>query len=174
MATWNIDSSHSSAQFSIRHLMITNVRGEFSSVTGTVEYDPASPASAKISASIDVATIDTREAQRDTHLKSADFFDVEKFPKITFESTEIVKHGDHLHVKGNLTMHGVTKAIDLEVDGPTKEEKDPWGNTRIGASASAKIDRRDWGLNWNSAIESGGVLVGHDVKLTLDVSLVRK
>lgn len=173
MATWNIDASHSSVQFSIRHLMITNVRGEFSGLAGSVEFDAASPESASVKASVDPSTVNTRDEKRDGHLKSADFFDVEKFPKITFESTAVAKHGDHLHVKGNLTMHGVTKAIDLEVEGPTKEEKDPWGNTRIGAAATAKIDRRDWGLVWNGATESGGILVGHDVKLTIDVSLVR-
>jgi polyisoprenoid-binding protein YceI len=174
MATWNIDPAHSSAQFSIRHLMITNVRGEFGVVAGAVEFDPESPTHANFSPSIDVASINTHEPQRDTHLKSADFFDVETFPKITFESTSVAKKGDGLEVTGDLTMHGVTKSIVLAVEGPTRAEKDPWGNTRIGASATGKIDRREWGLNWNSAIESGGVLVGHDVKLILDVSLVRK
>lgn len=174
MATWQIDSSHSSVQFSIRHLMITNVRGEFGGVVGSVEWDAGSPAAAKVEASIDVATVNTREADRDKHLKSADFFDVEKFPKITFVSTRISASGAGLEVAGDLTIHGVTKPVVLAVEGPTKEEKDPWGNTRIGASATTTIDRREFGLTWNSAIESGGVLVGHDAKLTIDVSLVRK
>jgi polyisoprenoid-binding protein YceI len=174
MATWNIDTSHSSAHFSIRHLMITNVRGEFSVVTGTLEYDAAAPEKSSVIASIDVASINTREEKRDTHLKSADFFDAEKFPKIEFKSTSVSKKGDGLEVKGDLTMHGVTKSVTLTVEGPSNEEKDPWGNTRVGASASGTIDRRDFGLTWNGTLESGGLLVGHDVKLTLDVSLVKK
>jgi polyisoprenoid-binding protein YceI len=175
MATWQIDSSHSSAQFSVRHLMITNVRGEFTNVSGTLEFDPAAPATAKLSATIDANTINTREAKRDEHLKSADFFDVEKFPQISFKSTSIApSSAGHLELRGDLTIHGVTKPVTLAVEGPTREEKDPWGNTRIGASASGTLDRRDFGLVWNAAMESGGVLVGHDVKLTLDVSLIRK
>lgn len=174
MATWNIDTSHSSVQFSIRHLMITNVRGEFTGVIGQIDLDPASPAAAKITASIDTKTVNTREAKRDEHLRSGDFFEVEKFPTITFASTGVtVKSAGHLEVTGDLTIRGVTKPVTLAVEGPTKEEKDPWGNTRIGASATTTIDRRDFGLTWNAAIESGGVLVGHDVKLTIDVSLVR-
>lgn len=173
MATWNIDSSHSGAHFTVRHLMITNVRGEFTGLSGTVEFDPASPESAKVQASIDAATVNTREEKRDGHLKSADFFEVEKYPKLTFSSTSITKKGDGFALTGDLTIRGTTKPVTFQVEGPTKEEKDPWGNTRIGASATTTIDRREFGLTWNSAIESGGVLVGHDVKLTIDVSLVR-
>ncbi len=173
MATWNIDPTHSSVHFSIRHLMITNVRGEFSGVSGSVSFDRANPAATAITASVDAATVNTREPKRDEHLRSADFFEVERFPKVTFVSTAVAPKGDGFEVKGDLTLHGVTKAITLAVEGPTHEEKDPWGNTRMGASASVTLDRRDFGLTWNSAIESGGVLVGHDVKLTIDVSLVR-
>lgn len=174
MATWIIDASHSSAQFSVRHLMITNVRGEFTGVAGTLEFDAASPEGAKVSATVDASTISTRDVGRDTHLKSADFFDVENFPQLSFTSTSIAKKGHDLEVKGDLTIHGVTKPVTFAVEGPTKEEKDPWGNSRIGASATTTIDRRDFGLTWNSAIESGGVLVGHDAKITIDVSLIRK
>jgi polyisoprenoid-binding protein YceI len=174
MATWNIDPSHSSVHFSIRHLMITNVRGEFSGVAGSVEFDPAAPEAASVRATVDAGSVNTRDEKRDGHLKSGDFFDVEKFPKIEFASTKVEKHGDGLKVTGDLTLHGVTKSIVLAVEGPTSAEKDPWGNTRIGASATVTLDRRDFGLTWNSAIESGGVLVGHDAKLTIDVSLVRQ
>jgi polyisoprenoid-binding protein YceI len=174
MATWNIDSSHSSVQFSIRHLMITNVRGEFAGVTGSVEYDAANPLATKVNASVDAASINTRDEKRDGHLRSADFFDVATFPTVTFASTAVARNGGgHLEVHGDLTLHGVTKPVVLAVDGPTGEEKDPWGNTRIGASISTTIDRREFGLGWNAVIESGGVLVGHDAKLTIDLSLVR-
>jgi polyisoprenoid-binding protein YceI len=173
MATWNIDSSHSGAHFTVRHLMITNVRGEFTGLSGTVDFDPAAPEGAKVTASIEASTVSTRDEKRDGHLKSADFFEVEKHPKLTFTSTSIAKKGDGLALTGDLTIRGTTKSVTFQVEGPTKEEKDPWGNTRIGASATATIDRREFGLTWNSAIESGGVLVGHDVKLTIDVSLVR-
>lgn len=173
MATWNIDSSHSSAQFTVRHLMITNVRGEMSGLAGTVELDLASPEKSKVTASVDTTTVNTREEKRDAHLKSADFFESDKHPKMTFTSTSIAKKGDGWALTGDLTIRGTTKPVTFIVEGPTKEEKDPWGNTRVGASATATIDRREFGLTWNSAIESGGVLVGHDVKIVVDVSLVR-
>ncbi len=174
MATWNIDPSHSAVQFSVRHLMITNVRGEFTGVTGQMTYDPAAPAATTVQATIDAKTVNSREAKRDEHLRSADFFDVEKHPTITFASTRVTTKGaGQLEIVGDLTIHGVTKPVTLAVEGPTNEEKDPWGNTRIGASGTTTIDRRDFGLTWNSAIESGGVLVGNEVKLTIDVSLIR-
>ncbi len=173
MAIWNIDSSHSGVQFSIRHLMITNVRGEFTGLTGKVDFDPASPESATIEASVDANSINTREAKRDEHLRSADFFDTAQNPTISFKSTSIAKKGDGFALTGDITIRGTTKSVTFAVEGGTTVEKDPWGNSRIGASATATIDRRDFGLTWNSAIESGGVLVGHDVKLTIDVSLIR-
>ena len=174
MSTWNIDASHSSATFTVRHLMITNVRGEFQKLSGTATFDAANPAASKVEATIDVASINTREAQRDAHLKSADFFDVEKFPTITFASKSIAKKGDgELAIVGDLTIHGTTNEVTLSVDGPTAEHKDPWGNTRIGATATTKIKRSAFGITWNSAIEAGGVLVGDDVSITLDVSLVK-
>jgi polyisoprenoid-binding protein YceI len=170
---WNIDPSHSTAEFSVRHLMITNVKGRFGKLSGTVEYDPAHPEQTKLEATIDATSIDTRDEKRDAHLRSPDFFDVEKFPTLTFTSTEVKKTGDGFTALGNLTMHGVTKPIALEIEGPSDATKDPWGNTRIGASATAKLNRKDWGLNWNAALEAGGVLVGETVKITLEISLVK-
>lgn len=170
---WNIDPSHSTAEFTVRHMMITNVRGRFGKLEGTVEYDPQHPELSKFEATIDATSIDTRDEKRDAHLRSADFFDVEKNPKITFKSTSIKKTGDGFEALGDLTMHGVTKQVTLEIEGPTAEAKDPWGNTRIGASAHGKVNRKDWGLNWNAALEAGGVLVGETVKISLEVSLVQ-
>jgi polyisoprenoid-binding protein YceI len=170
---WNIDPSHSTAEFSVRHMMITNVKGRFGKLSGTVEYDPAHPELTKLEATIDATSIDTRDEKRDAHLRSADFFDVEKFPTLTFTSTEVKKTGDGFTALGNLTMHGVTKPIVLEIEGPSDATKDPWGNTRIGASATAKLNRKEWGLNWNAALEAGGVLVGETVKISLEISLVK-
>jgi len=173
-ATYEIDSAHSGAHFSVRHLMISNVKGEFSKVTGTVVYDPTNVSATRIDATIDATTINTRDEQRDAHLRSADFFDTEKYPTLTFKSTQVSKSKDKLRVTGDLTIHGVTREVTLDVDGPTAEVKDPWGNTRVGATASTKINRKDWGLNWNSALETGGVLVGEDVTITLDIEAVKK
>jgi len=173
-ATYEIDSAHSGAHFSVRHLMISNVKGEFSKVTGTVVYDPNNVSATRIDATIDATTINTRDNQRDAHLKTADFFDTEKYPTLTFKSTHVSKSKDKLRVTGDLTMHGVTREVVLDVDGPTAEVKDPWGNTRVGATASTKINRKDWGLTWNSALETGGVLVGEEVTITLDIEAVKK
>lgn len=169
---WNIDPSHSLAEFSVRHLMITTVKGRFAKLEGWVDYDPANPAASKLEVQIDAASIDTREEKRDAHLRSADFFDVEKHPKITFLSKAVTASDDGLRVLGDLTMHGVTKEVTLEVEGPSAPTKDPWGNQRIGATATAKINRKDWGLNYNQALEAGGVLVSETVKIALEVSLV--
>jgi polyisoprenoid-binding protein YceI len=172
--TYKIDPAHSSAHFIIRHLMITNVRGGFTSVQGTVVYDPEDLSGSSIDVIIDVNSLNTSDASRDGHLKSADFMDVEKYPTITFKSKTISKEGGgDLLVKGDLTIHGVTKEVPLEIEGPTGEEKDPWGNTRIGASAVTKIKRSEFGLTWNAALESGGFLIGDDLKLELDVSLIK-
>jgi polyisoprenoid-binding protein YceI len=170
---WNIDLSHSTAEFSVRHMMITNVKGRFGKFEGTVEYDPARPELSSFEATIEAASIDTRDEKRDAHLRSPDFFDVEKFPTLTFKSREVKKTEDGFTAAGDLTMHGITKPITLEIEGPTAPHADPWGNTRIGATAHAKINRKDWGLNWNAALEAGGVLVGETVKITLEVSLVQ-
>lgn len=172
---WTIDASHSSVTFSVRHMMITNVRGEFQKLSGTVKYDRKAPQSAKVDVEIDVASIQTREEKRDAHLRSADFFDAEKFPTITFSSTSVgTVNGDRFDLVGNLTIHGVTREVTLSVEGPTAESKDPWGNTRVGATATGKIKRSDFGMTWNNVLEAGGVLVGDEIKLSLDVSLVKQ
>ena|ERR1035441_1502090 len=172
--TYQIDPAHTSAHFSIRHMMISNVRGEFSKISGTVIYDAANPANSKADAVIEVASIGTREPQRDAHLKSADFFDAEKFPLISFHGQEVSEHGGEWKLKGELTIHGVTREISLDVEGPTPEHKDPWGNLRIGATATGKLNRKDYGLAWNAALEAGGVLVGDEVKLTIDLEAIRQ
>jgi polyisoprenoid-binding protein YceI len=136
-------------------------------------YDPKNPAASKIDATIDVNTINTREPKRDAHLKSADFFDTAKYPTMAFHSKNAWKSGNRIQVKGDLTMHGVTREVVLDVEGPTVETKDPWGNLRIGATATAKINRKDWGLTWNQALDNGGVLVGDDVVITLDIEAVK-
>ncbi len=170
---WKIDPAHSSAQFVVRHMMITNVRGGFSGVQGTVVYDPDDLSSSSIDVNIDKKTLSTGDATRDTHVKSPDFLDVENYPTITFKSKKITKDGDGLKVTGDLTIHGVTKDVVLNVEGPTEEQKDPWGNTRVGASATTKIKRSDFGLTWNAALETGGIMLGDDLKLELDVSLIK-
>ncbi|TAM80387.1 MAG: polyisoprenoid-binding protein [Acidobacteria bacterium] len=172
IVTWNIDPAHSNAQFSVRHLMISNVKGEFTRVSGVVRLDKDNPEGVSVEASIDVNTINTREPDRDNHLKSPDFFDVAKHPTITFKSKRVAKSPGGLKLKGDLTIHGVTREVTLDVEGPTPPTKDPWGNTRIGASATTKINRKDFGLTWNQALETGGVMVGEEVKITIDVELV--
>jgi polyisoprenoid-binding protein YceI len=173
-AVYDIDSSHSAAQFTIRHLMISNVRGQFSGVTGTVVIDDGNPANVKIDATIDASTVDTREPKRDTHLKSPEFFDVAKFPKITFVSKKSQKTGNGTYkVTGDLTMHGVTKEVVLDVTG-VAEVKDPWGNTKVGATGTTRVDRKDYGLTWNKPLEAGGFLVGDDVDITIDAELTKK
>jgi polyisoprenoid-binding protein YceI len=175
MSTYQIDSAHTHAQFKVRHLMISNVKGEFTKVTGTVEFDEANPAASSINVTIDVNSISTREPQRDAHLKSADFFDVAKYPTITFVSKEAVKSGeDSFEVVGDLTIHGVTKTVDLNVEDFTPEMKDPYGMYRRGASAKTTIIRSDFGLVYNAALETGGVLIGDDVHITIDVELMRQ
>jgi polyisoprenoid-binding protein YceI len=171
--TYNIDPAHSTAGFKVRHLMVANVRGEFSKVTGAVVIDAAAPANSRVQASIDATTIHTRDEQRDTHLKSADFLDVEKYPTIDFVSTKISGSGDEWKITGDLTIHGVTRPVVLNVEGPAPEAKDLWGGTRTGASATTKINRKDFGLNWNAALETGGVLVGEGITITLEVELIR-
>ncbi|MCL5006331.1 MAG: YceI family protein [Acidobacteria bacterium] len=170
--TWNIDPAHSNAQFTVRHLMISNVKGEFTRVSGRVLFDPSKPESLSAEATIDVNTINTREPDRDNHLKSPDFFDVAKYPTLTFKSKRAEKEPNGLKVTGDLTIHGVTREVTLDVEGPTPPMKDPWGFTRVGASATTRINRKDFGLVWNQALETGGVLVGDDVRITLDVELM--
>ena len=171
--TYTIDPAHSSAQFSVKHLMVSNVKGTFSGLKGSVMYDPNNLAASKVEATIDATTINTQEVKRDAHLKSADFFDVEKYPTLTFTGKQFFKESGKLKVKGDLTMHGVTKEVVFDVDGPTAEVKTPMG-TRVGATVSATVNRKDWGLNWNRAIETGGVVVGEEVKLIIEVEATKK
>ncbi|MFZ0733975.1 MAG: YceI family protein [Candidatus Sulfotelmatobacter sp.] len=172
--TWNIDPVHSNAQFKVKHMMISNVKGEFTAVTGSLKFDTENTANAYVEASIDATTINTRDPQRDAHLKSADFFDAEKFPTLTFKSTRVAKKGDgELAVTGDLMIHGVTRSVVFDVEGPSAPMKDPWGNTRIGLSATTRINRKDFGLTWNSTLETGGILVGDEVTITLDVQFIK-
>jgi len=173
--TYQIDSAHSAAHFSVRHMMISNVRGDFTKVSGTVLLDAGNPANSSVEALIDAASLNTREPPRDAHLKSADFFDVEKYPELAFRSKSAVPESDgELRVKGDLTIHGVTREVTLAVEGPTPEAKDPWGNLRIGATATTKINRKDFGLGWNVALEAGGVLVGEEIKISIDIEAIRQ
>ena len=172
--TWNIDPAHSIAEFKVKHMMIANVKGQFSKVSGALILDESDLANSRVEASIEAASIHTRDDQRDAHLKSADFFDIEKFPTLTFKSNgiSIVKDRE-LSVEGELTIRGVTRNIRFAVQGPTPPTKDPWGNTRVAVSASTKINRKEFGLTWNAALETGGILVGDEVTITLDVEFVK-
>ncbi len=172
--TWKLDPAHSSAEFKVKHMMISNVKGSFSGLSGTLTQNPSEPSHSTVEASIDLATLSTGDPQRDGHLKSADFFDAEKYPQMTFKSTLVEpKSEDEYRVTGDLTLHGVTKPVTFAVEGPSAPGKDPWGNTRIGLSATAKINRKDFGLTWNAALETGGVLVGEDIQITLDVQFIQ-
>jgi len=171
---YTIDPAHSSAQFSVRHMMVATVRGQFTKLAGTVVYDPANPTAIKIQATIDAASIDTGNEKRDAHLRSPDFFDTAKYPTITFQSKRAWKQGGALYVEGALAMHGVTRDVVLQIDGPTPEITDLGGNARRGATATAKLNRKDWGLTWNKVLESGGVAVSEEVSVTIDVAAVRQ
>jgi polyisoprenoid-binding protein YceI len=174
-ATYEIDPAHSNAQFSVRHMMISNVKGEFAKLSGTVTYDQKDPTKSLVEATLDVASINTRDAKRDAHLKSPDFFDVAKYPTITFKSTKVQTAGPgKLKVTGKLTMHGVTRDVTLDVDGPTAEVKDPWGNTRVGASARTQLNRKDFGINWNAPVPTGGVVVGEEIPISLELEFLKK
>jgi polyisoprenoid-binding protein YceI len=173
-AVWNLDPVHSVAEFKVKHMMISNVKGKFTGVSGWITFDEADVTNSHIEATIDAASINTGDPQRDAHLKSADFFDVEKYPTLSFKSTGVKRTGDdELAVTGDLTMHGVTRPVVFNVEGPTAPAKDPWGNTRVGLSAVTKINRKDFGLTYNSALETGGILVGEEVTITLDVQFVK-
>ena len=173
-ATWEIDPAHTSVQFSVRHLMISNVRGEFTKLGGAIVGDEANPTVARIEATIDTTSIDTRNAKRDDHVRGPDFLDTGKFPTMTFRSTKIEKAGDgKWKVTGDLTLHGVTKPVVLDVT-TSAPRKDPWGNLRAGAQAQTTINRQDFGVRYNSSLEGGGVVVGDEVTVTIDAEAVRK
>ena len=174
LTTWKLDPAHSAAEFKVKHMMISNVKGSFSGLTGVLTEHQTDSTLSSVEASIDLATVNTGDAQRDGHLKSADFFDIEKYPTMTFKSTQVKRNGEgEYKVTGDLTVHGVTRPVSFAVEGPSAPGKDPWGNTRIGLSATTKINRKDFGLAWNSALETGGVLVGEDVAITLDVQFIK-
>ena len=173
--TWQIDPAHTNVEFSVRHMMISNVKGQFQKTSGTIATSGTDPASAKIDATIDATSINTRVDKRDAHLKSPAFLDVDKFPTITFKSTKVEADGaGKWKVTGDLTLHGVTKPVVLEVEGTGKPITDPMGNTRAGASATTKISRKDFGLTWNQPLETGGVMVGDEVAISIDVEAIKK
>jgi polyisoprenoid-binding protein YceI len=172
-ATWNIDTAHSTIQFTVRHMVIAKVRGSFRKYSGTVSLDEQDSTASSVSVLIDASSIDTNVEQRDNHLRSADFFDVEKFPAINFQSTKVEKSsGDGLRVTGNLTLHGVTREVVLEAE-QLGIRKDPSGNATVAFEAKTSIDRRDFGLKWNQALETGGVLVGEKVEISLEIEAVK-
>jgi len=173
-AVWNLDPVHSVAEFKVKHMMISNVKGKFSGISGSLFIDETDITNSHVEATVDANTIDTGVGQRDAHLKSADFFDVEKYPTLSFKSTDIKRTGDdELAVTGDLTIHCVTRPVVFNVEGPTAPAKDPWGNTRVGLSGVAKINRKDFGLTYNSTLETGGILVGEEVTITLEVQFVK-
>jgi polyisoprenoid-binding protein YceI len=174
-STWQIDPNHSSAQFAVRHLGLSTVRGAFTKVSGTIQFDDKDIAKSSVDVTIDAASVDTRVEGRDKDLRSDHFFEVEKYPTLTFKSTKVeqVEVGK-LRVTGDLTIHGVTKQVVLDVEGPTAAVKDPWGNQRAAANATTKINRQDFGVKWNAKMDNGGWVVGDDVAITIDVEMVQK
>ena len=173
-STWTIDPKHSTAQFTVRHLAISNVSGNFTNVTGTISLNEKDITQSQVSAVIDVSSVDTRVSDRDKDLRSPNFFDVEKYPTIEFKSKRIVNSGGKLQVIGDLTMHGTTREVTLDVDGPTPELNDPWGNVRRGFSASTTLNRKDFGLTYNHALKTGEAMVGDNVKIQIDLELIKK
>jgi polyisoprenoid-binding protein YceI len=173
-STWQIDPAHSAAQFSVRHMAISTVRGGFSNVKGTVVLDESDISKSTVNVTIDVTTVDTREPNRDKDLKSDHFFDAEHFPTMTFKSKKVeqVSPGK-LKVTGDLTIRGNTKEVVLDVDGPTAPVKDPWGNTRAAVGASTKINRQDFGVKWNATLDGGGLVVSDEVNITIDVEMIK-
>jgi len=174
-STWNIDPDHSNFGFKIKHLMVSNVKGNFEKYSGVVDINEMDITKSKVEVTIDMNSVNTNVKKRDDHLRSADFFDVAKYPTMTFVSKKVtVASPDNLKVTGDLTLHGVTKEVVLDLEGPTGESKDPWGNIRKGATATTKINRKDFGLTWNQALETGGVLVGDEMNITLEVEMIKK
>jgi len=174
-SNWNIDPDHSNVGFKVRHLMVSNVKGSFEKFSGTVDINDKDVSKSKVEVSIDTNSVNTNVAKRDEHLRSADFFDAAKHPTMTFVSKKVVQAGkDRLKVTGDLTLHGVTKQVVLDVEGPSKVSKDPWGNIRKGATATTKVNRKDFGLVYNAALETGGVAVGEEVTITLEIEMIKK
>ena len=173
-STWKIDPAHSSAEFKVKHMMISHVKGKLSGISGILTLHESDHGLSSVEASVPIATISTGDEQRDGHLKSAEFFHAEEHPEMTFKSTRVERIAPgELAVTGDLTMHGVTKTVTFAVEGPSEPAKDPWGNLRIGLSATTKVNRKDFDLTWNAALETGGMLVGEDVTITLDVEFIK-
>src|SRR5450755_3813488 len=173
-STWNIDPNHSTAQFTVRHFGISNVTGNFTKVTGSVILNDKDITQSQVSATIDVSSVDTRVEMRDKDLKSPNFFDVEKYPTIEFRSKRIANSGGKLQLIGDLTIHGTTHEVTLDVDGPTPEIADPWGNSRRGISAATTINRKDFNLVYNNLLKTGEAVVGDTVKIQIDAEMVKK
>jgi polyisoprenoid-binding protein YceI len=174
-ANYQLDADHSSIQFKIRHLTVSNVTGTFNKFKGSASVEGEDIATLKVEVTIDAASVDTGHEKRDEHLRNADFLDVAKYPTITFVSKKVMKaEPGKLRVTGDLTLHGVTREITVDLEGPTPEIKDPWGNFRRGATGTAKIDRRDFGITWNKALDTGGLVVGNEVGIQVDIEWVRK
>jgi polyisoprenoid-binding protein YceI len=171
ITTWSVDPTHTHIEFAVRHLMISTVKGRFAEFSGVVQLDPADLTTASLDVTIDVASLDTRVADRDNHLRSADFFDAATHPTITYVSRKVVPQGDEYRVIGDLTIRGVTREVPLAVS-LEGQAKDPWGNQRMAFAATTKINRADFGLTWNAALEAGGVVVGEEVKISIDVELI--
>ena len=174
-STWQIDPNHSAAQFAVRHLGLSTVRGAFTKVSGTIQFDDKDITKSSVDVTIDAASVDTRVEGRDKDLRSDHFFEVEKYPTLTFKSTKVEQaEVGKLKVTGDLTIHGVTKQVVLDVEGPTAAVKDPWGNQRAAANATTKINRQDFGVKWNAKMDNGGWVLGDDVAITIDVEMVQK
>lgn len=174
LITWKIDPAHTAAEFKVKHMMIANVKGTIKGITGDLTEHTTDASLSSIEATLDVSTLSTGEPQRDAHLKSPDFLELEKYPTITFKSTKVERKGEEEYaVTGDLTIHGVTRPVTLSVEGPTPPQPDPWGNIRIGLEATTKIDRKDFGLTWNTALETGGILVGDTVHITIEAEFIK-
>ena len=172
--TWKVDPAHSVAEFKVKHMMISNVKGQFCKLSGILSLDESGHHNSRVEVSAEAASIHTGDDQRDAHPKSPNFFDVEKFPTLSFKSSGVrVLNDGELSVEGELTIHGVTRNVKFAIEGPTPPSKDPWGNTRIAVSATTKINRKDFGLTWNAALETGGILVGEEVTITLETQFVK-
>ena len=173
--TWQIDPQHTAAGFAVKHLMISTVRGQFKGVTGTINWEDQDISKSTVDITIDANTVDTSEPKRDADLKSDKFFDVAKYPTISFKSKKIEQvSAGKLKITGDLTIHGATKEAVLDVEGPTPPVKDPWGNTRVAANATTKLNRQDFGVKWNANMDGGGVVVGDDVAITIDLEMIKK
>ena len=172
---FDIDPAHTASQFAVKHMVVSTVRGAFGKTTGEIVLDPADPRKDSVNATIDATSLDTRDANRDKDVRGTDFLDVTQFPTITFKSTKVKPAGKgHLKIEGDLTLHGVTRPVVLNVEGPSAEFKDPWGNTRVAASATTKINRKDFGVNWSKTLDNGGAVVGDELSITIDLEAIKK